>query len=125
MFHKLALMFAAGGCGALSRYALAGVVQRATGPDFPWGTAVVNVAGCFLAGFLWSIFEGRFTIGGETRAVVLVGFLGAFTTFSTFMLETGQLLRDAEYLQAFGNMAFQNGAGIVALFAGLITGRLI
>jgi CrcB protein len=125
MLHKLVIMFAAGGCGALSRYALAGVVQRATGPEFPWGTALVNVAGCFLAGLLWSVFEGRFTIGAEARAVVMIGFLGAFTTFSTFMLETSQLLRDAEYLQAFGNLAFQNGAGIVALFAGLIAGRLI
>ncbi len=123
--HKLLLIAVAGGFGALSRYGLAGLVQRWTDSMFPWGTAVVNVVGCFLFGLLWVAMEERFSLSPETRVIVLTGFMGAFTTFSTYMFETQQLLEDSQYLAAFGNLGFQNLVGLAAVILGLTLGRLI
>lgn len=125
MLQKLLLIAVAGGFGALARYGLAGLVQRATNGDFPLGTAVVNVTGCLLFGVLWAVMESRLSISGEARTVILVGFMGSFTTFSTFAFETSQMLRDAQWLWAAVNVAGHNLAGIVALFLGLAIGKFV
>lgn len=125
MWKQWLYLALAGGVGTLSRYGLAGVVQRMAGTSFPWGTLAVNVTGCFLAGLLWSLFEYRIQVPGEVRMVVLMGFMGAFTTFSAYMIETGELLRSAEWLFALGNVVMQNGIGFVALYLGLTLGRLV
>ena len=96
-----------------------------SGGEFPWGTLASNLAGCFFAGMFWSLAENRLSISGQTRTIVLMGFMGAFTTFSAFMLETGGLLRDAQWSWALGNMAMQNVCGLVLFFFGLAIGRLI
>ena len=88
------------------------------------GTFAVNMTGCLLFGVIWSMAEERLVISGETRAIFLVGFMGAFTTFSTFMFESSALLRDSQWALAFGNIALQNVVGIAALFIGLAIGRL-
>lgn len=123
--QKLLLIAVAGGFGALSRYGLAGLVQRWTDSMFPWGTAVVNVVGCFLFGLLWVAMEERFPVTPETRVIVLTGFMGAFTTFSTYMFETQRLLEDSQYLAAFGNLGLQNSLGLAAIILGLSLGKLI
>lgn len=123
MWQKMMLLALAGGLGTLARYGLAGLVQRWAGGAFPWGTVAVNLIGCFIFGVLWSLMEVRYTITGETRAIILVGFLGAFTTFSTLIFESGTLLQAAEWWKAIGNLAVQNGAGLMCLFAGLTMGR--
>ena len=124
MVQKLLLIALAGAVGTLARYGLAGLVQRMSGASFPWGTAAVNVAGCFAAGLLWALFEHRWTVSSETRILILVGFMGAFTTFSAFMLETGELCRDAQWIRAAANVMLQNGLGFVALLLGAGLGRL-
>jgi CrcB protein len=125
MIHKLFLLALAGALGTLARYELAGFVQRINSASFPWGTIAVNLTGCFLAGLLWALFENRWTVTGETRMVVLVGFMGAFTTFSAMVLETGELIRSAEWMYAFANVAVQNVSGFVALFIGVALGRMV
>lgn len=115
----------AGAAGTLARYGLAGLVQNSVKGVFPWGTVVVNLSGCLAFGLLWSAMEGRLTIAAETRTVVLVGFMGAFTTFSSFIFETGQLARDSQWLFALGNVTVQNIVGLLALFVGLALGKLI
>jgi fluoride exporter len=125
IMQKLAWLVLAGALGTLARYGLAGFIHRINGTSFPWGTMVVNLTGCFLAGLLWSLFENRWAVSGETRTIVLVGFMGAFTTFSAFILETGELLRSAEWLHAAANITVQNGLGVVALFIGAALGRLV
>jgi CrcB protein len=125
MTRKLLLIALAGGLGSLARYALAGLAQRIGGASFPWGTVTVNIVGCFFAGFLWAMFELRGPVTPGTRLVVLVGFMGAFTTFSAFILETGELLRATEWLYAAGNIALQNVVGLIALGAGITLARLI
>jgi CrcB protein len=124
MIQKLAWLAFAGALGTLARYGLAGFVHRVNGASFPWGTVGVNLTGCFVAGLLWALFESRWPVSGGTRTLVLVGFLGAFTTFSAFMLETGELVRSAEWMYAAANVAMQNGLGFVALFAGMALGRM-
>ncbi len=114
----------AGALGTLARYGLAGLVDRINGTSFPWGTITVNVTGCLVVGLLWALFESRWPVSGQTRLLVFVGFAGAFTTFSAFILETGELARTAEWLHAAGNVVVQNGLGFAALFAGVALGRL-
>ena len=125
MIHKLCLLALAGALGTLARYELAGFVHRINNVSFPWGTIAVNLTGCFLAGLLWALFENRWTVSGETRMVVLVGFMGAFTTFSAMILETGELIRSAEWIYALVNVAVQNVIGFVALFIGAALGRMV
>ena len=125
MMQKLVLLALAGAMGTLARYGVAGFVQKTHGTSFPWGTLAVNLIGCFLAGLLWTLFENRWSVSGETRAIILVGFMGAFTTFSAFILESGELMRSSEWMSAFANLALQNVLGFIALFAGIALARTI
>lgn len=124
MLEKLALIAVAGMAGTLARYWLSGVVYEVAGRDFPWGTAVVNILGCFLFGLVWELAEGRYLLRSEARAVILTGFMGAFTTFSTFVFESAAYLEEGRYLPCLANVAFQTVLGFAALFGGLILGRL-
>lgn len=125
MLHKLLLIALAGSLGTLARYGLGGLVQERISGVFPWGTVVVNLLGCLLFGIVWSSLEERWPTSGETRMIILVGFMGAFTTFSTFMFETAQLLGDREWLPALGYFTIHNVGGLAALVAGLAVGRLL
>ena len=125
MNQKLFWLALAGALGTLARYGVAGTAQRAFGGEFPWGTLAANLVGCFLAGLFWSMAESRLSISGQMRTIVLMGFMGAFTTFSAFMLETGELLRDAQWSWALGNIALQNILGLILFFIGLGIGRFI
>jgi CrcB protein len=122
--QKLILLALLGAVGTLARYGLQGLVQALTGQGFPWGTLAVNAIGCFLFGLVWCLAEERLVISGETRLIILVGFLGSFTTFSSFAFETGQLLRDSQWWLAAANVAASNVLGIVFLFLGFAAGRL-
>jgi CrcB protein len=73
----------------------------------------------------WTLFEHRVSVPGEIRTMVMVGFMGAFTTFSTLILETSELLRSAQWTYAVMNVVLQNGAGLVALFAGAALAKTI
>jgi CrcB protein len=123
--NQLVLLAIAGAAGTLARYAAGGLVQRLCGTSFPWGTFAINVVGCLLFGFFWSLGTERMVIGAQARIVILTGFMGAFTTFSTYAFETAQLLSDAEWLRAIGNVALENIVGIVAVFLGFAIGRLV
>jgi fluoride exporter len=116
---------AAGVLGTLARYGLSGLVQRIAGAGFPWGTAVVNLTGCFLFGLLWTLLDGRIQARPEFRTTVFIGFFGAFTTFSSFVAETASLMRDSQWLYAGANVIGQNVLGIVVLLAGMALGRMV
>jgi CrcB protein len=122
---RLLLIAAAAAAGALARYGLAGLVQSGLGTRYPWSTLAVNVIGCFVAGGLFGLFETRWMISGEARVAIFIGFLGSFTTFSTYMLETSMLARDSQWVAAIGNVVLQNGVGAAALFLGLIASRTV
>ena len=122
--QKLLLIGLAGAFGAVARYSLGGLVQRYTGATFPWGTFVVNVMGAFLFGLIWSLVEQRLVISVETRVIILSGFLGAFTTFSSFMFETSSLIGEAQWGLALLNVFGQIVLGLAAIFLGLAAGRV-
>jgi CrcB protein len=90
---KPVLIFAGGGCGALARYWIGGLVQMWAGPAFPVGTLLVKVSGCLAMGFLATLWHGPGMIREEYRTAVLVGVLGGYTTFSSFGRETLALLQ--------------------------------
>ena len=123
--QKLLLVALAGAVGTLARYALAGAVQRVAPATFPYGTLVVNVVGCILFGLVWALADERLLISAEVRTILLVGFMGAFTTFSTYAFETGAFLRDAQWAAAAGNLIAQNVLGIAGFLVGLALGRVL
>ncbi len=125
MIQKFIWLAVAGGLGTLARYGLAGFIHKINGAPSAWGTVIVNLTGCFVAGMIWMLFENRWTVSTEIRTLVLVGFMGAFTTFSALIMETSELLRTAEWIRAGMNLAIQNGVGFIALFAGAAIGRMI
>ena len=98
--------------------------QRLHSTAMPWGTLAVNALGCLLFGVVWSLAEERMLISSQARTIVLVGFMGAFTTFSTYAFETAQMLGDSEWLLAAGNLLVQNVLGIALVLAGMALGRL-
>ncbi len=124
MWQKIACLAFAGALGTLARYWLAGAAQRLAGGTFPWGTVAVNGAGCLLFGFVWTLAEERSLISSQSRTLLLVGFMGAFTTFSTYVFETEQMLRDSEWLLAGCNLVLQNSVGLVLLYLGTVLARL-
>jgi fluoride exporter len=125
MITKLAWLAGTGALGALARYGLSGFIQRLHQSEFPWGTMVVNTLGCLVFGIVWTLAEERLVIGGETRAIILIGFIGSFTTFSTYAYETSAMLRDAEWMLAATNALAQNALGVVAFFLGVALGRAL
>ena len=125
MIKELTLIAIAGAAGTLCRYGLAGIVQSLAGARFPWGTLAVNLLGCFLFGMVFGLAEERLAISGQTRMVLLTGFMGAFTTFSTFAFETGEMLRDFQWGLAACNVSASNILGIAGLFLGIAVHRLI
>ncbi len=124
MVHKLALIAMAGAAGTLARYGLAQAVQRLSGPGFPTGTFAVNILGSLLFGLVWTLFEDRLPMGSEARMVLLTGFMGAFTTFSTFMFETSTLLRHGQWAYALFNVGGQTALGLLALASGMALAKL-
>lgn len=120
------LAIAGGGAlGALGRFWLSTGVYRLLGRDFPWGTLAVNSIGSFLIGLLYALFIERLAAGPELRAAALVGFLGAFTTFSTFSIETLVLIEEGSLGKAFLNMWASLVLCLMVCWAGVLLGRSI
>lgn len=126
MIHMNYLIIGAGGfIGAVARYAIGIWIGQQWGRNFPLGTFVINVSGSFLIGLIMSLFTERFMVNPQWRLFLAVGFLGAYTTFSTFEYETGGLLRDSEWLLAAMNVILSVFAGFVALKAGEMLAKVI
>ena len=119
------LLIAVGGAaGSLLRYLVGGVVQRMSAGVFPVGTMFVNVSGCFLIGVLLRQFLNM-QISPELRALLIVGFCGGFTTFSTFSAETVGLIEGGEYARATGYVILSVGLCLIATVAGMTAMRLV
>ena len=120
------LAIAAGGAvGALLRYWMSSGTHALLGRGFPYGTLVVNVLGSFAIGFLFVLFLERMTLSGEWRAGILVGVLGAFTTFSTFSIETLNLLEEGAHLKASLNVVLSVALCLAGAWFGLLLGRTL
>ena len=123
--NKWLYLVLGGSAGTLSRYALAGFVQQVAGPRFPLGTLVVNLTGCFLIGFFDALSESKYALSREARLLLMAGFCGAFTTFSTWMFETGQLLKTGENTMAFLNIAGSVALGFLIFKFGMVLGKAV
>ncbi|MDQ7774108.1 MAG: fluoride efflux transporter CrcB [Elusimicrobiales bacterium] len=120
---RLFLLAAGGAAGTLARYGVSVWADRAARGVFPAGTMAVNLIGCFLIGALWAIFERSLVSPGQ-RLFLLTGFLGGFTTFSTFGLETFSLLREGQYWAAAASAAANNLIGLGLVMAGFFLANL-
>jgi len=122
MIYLLIALCGAG--GSILRYLLGGVIQRTSGSGFPIGTMVVNVSGCFLIGILVRQFLNM-QLSHDLRALLIVGFCGGFTTFSTFSAETLALIEGGEYSRAIAYVLLSVGLCLLATLAGMTTIQLI
>ncbi len=106
--------------GGVARYWCSGVAARLIGETFPWGTLIVNVAGSFIIGFVATLTapDGRLFIGSTARLGIMAGFCGGYTTFSSFSIQTLNLMNDGEWLQAGGNIVGSVVLCLVAVWAG-------
>ena len=114
-----------GAVGAASRHLLESFVSRHWGDVFPWGTFVVNVSGSFVLGALVGLFAHRLDVPFWLQAAATVGFLGAFTTFSTYTLQIYRSTSTGHLAIAFANAFGSLGAGLLALYAGILLARTL
>lgn len=121
----LLLIGVGGFAGAIARYLVDGFVSERTGGSFPFGTLVVNASGAFALGLLFAMSTERAILPAEIRGPLLIGFIGAYTTFSTFMLESWRLVEGGAIVLALANLAGSMAIGIVAVVAGLAIGRML
>ena len=118
------LAIAAGGAiGAVLRFWMSNGVHMLLGRGFPYGTLLVNVLGSLLMGYLYILMVERLALAPEWRAFALVGLLGAFTTFSTFSVETLVLIEQADYARAAVNVALSVSACLLAAYVGILAAR--
>ena len=122
MWRLILLVALAGAVGTLARYGLSRWVDAGAGTQFAWGTLAVNMIGCFLFGLVYAWAERHVHLKSELRIVLLTGFMGAFTTFSTYAFETGQGLREGRWGFVLANIAAQNVLGVALVLAGLALG---
>ncbi|MDE3024944.1 MAG: fluoride efflux transporter CrcB [Acidobacteriota bacterium] len=115
----------AGALGALARYGLEGFVSRRTPGAFPWGTFVVNVSGAFALGFIFTLMTEQLSVAPWIRGAVTIGFLGAYTTFSTLSFETYRLFEDGALGIAAANALGSLAAGLGAVYLGVVAGRAL
>ena len=109
-----------GAIGTLGRYWLSGVVARAVGETFPWGTIIVNISGSFVIGFFATLTgpDGRIFAPTDVRQFVMIGICGGYTTFSSFSLQTLNLMHDGEWLYAGANIVLSVVACLIAVWIG-------
>jgi CrcB protein len=119
------LIAAGGAAGAVSRYLVDTIVSERFAGAFPLGTLVINMSGSFLLGLLFALAVEEARLPSEVRPALMIGFLGAYTTFSTLMLESWRLVEDGALALAVVNLAGSMVLGVIAVVAGMAIGRAI
>lgn len=125
MLLNLLAVAVGGAIGACTRYLVSGWAAGRFSAEFPMGTLIVNIVGCFIIGVFMTLATERLMLSPYWRLVLAVGFLGGLTTFSSFGYETLRLVEEADLLQAFWNIALNLGVGLGATWLGIIGARLI
>jgi CrcB protein len=121
--NQLLLIAIGGAFGSVMRFLMSTWVYSALGRSFPYGTLAVNILGSLLMGFLTVLLIERMSLGPEWRAAILIGVLGGFTTFSSFSIETFNLIEAGAYLKAITNMVLSVVVCIGATWIGVVAGR--
>lgn len=121
---RLAVIAMGGGIGTIFRYIVSGLDYKLSNGVFPLSTLIINVTGSLAIGFLWGLVD-RFAVSPNLRLFIFIGILGGYTTFSTFSLETFNLIRDGEYHIALINIILSAVLSIVVVFVGYFASRLL
>lgn len=121
----IVLIAVGGAAGAVARYLVDTTISQRWPSAFPWGTLAVNLSGSLVLGVLFALTVERGILPASSRAPVMIGFIGAYTTFSTFMLESWRLVEDGAVGLALANIVGSCLLGLVAVFVGLAIGRAI
>jgi CrcB protein len=116
---RITLLIVFGAAGTLARYGLQGFVQARAGSSFPTGTLIINILGCLVLGGVTQFGLHHLSLSPDMRVGISVGFLGAFTTFSTFGLETVRLMEDGEWVKAALYLSLSIVGGLLAIVAGM------
>ncbi|PIQ88150.1 MAG: fluoride efflux transporter CrcB [Candidatus Omnitrophica bacterium CG11_big_fil_rev_8_21_14_0_20_43_6] len=122
---KLLNLIIGGAAGTVARYLLGGAVYRVLGTSFPYGTLVVNVSGCFILGILASLANKKFMLNPDARLLLMIGFCGAFTTFSTLIFESDNLLKNGQAMRAFSNIFVSVILGFLLFRLGSLLGEVL
>lgn len=123
--RTVAAIAIAGALGALARYGIGGLILTRTGRTFPWETFVVNISGSFILGLLFTVMAEQLTTASWLRAAVTIGFVGAYTTFSTLEFETYRLMENGALGLAAANLLGSVLAGLLAVYLGIVAGRAL
>lgn len=116
---RLTMLAIFGAIGTLSRYGIQSVLQFGTGANFPWGTLLINLTGCFFLGLIGQITLNRMVISPDWRTAITVGFFGGYTTFSSFGWETAKMIEGGEWLPATGYVTASVVIGLLLSVAGI------
>ena len=119
MIKNFLIVGLGGAVGSMLRYAVQKFFQAQTAAAFPTGTLLVNIAGCFLIGILWSLVSRSLTWNDEMKLLLMTGFCGGFTTFSAFSLENFHLIRNNHWQQALVYTSASLSLGVLATFIGI------
>ena len=119
----LVLIALGGAAGATTRHLVDTWISERAGGAFPWGTLVINVSGSLVLGLLFALAIERGVFPASVRGPVLVGFIGAYTTFSTLMLESWRLVEGGAVVLGLANLVGSSVIGMIALIGGLMIGR--
>ncbi|ASQ46922.1 fluoride efflux transporter CrcB [Legionella clemsonensis] len=125
MLQSLFAIAIGGAMGALARFGTVVLLQKILGYNYPYGTLAVNCIGSFLAGFIMLLLLERVAGSEFWRLLLIVGFLGAYTTFSSFSWETWTLYQKGDSLTALANILFNNAGALVMVFIGIYAGRMM
>ncbi len=119
-FARYLWIMLGGALGTGARYWCSGFVTRTIGETFPWGTLIINVLGSFIIGFFATLTgpDGRVFVGATARQFVMIGICGGYTTFSSFSLQTLNLVNDGEWVSAGGNVVLSVALCLIAVWAG-------
>jgi fluoride exporter len=124
MLNKLILVMCGGSLGAASRYMIGLLAAKTWGTQFPWGTLAANLLGCFLIGLIFALSDRVRLFSPDVRLLLITGYLGALTTFSSFALETVNAGRAGLVMEPLVNILVNNGAGMSFTFFGMWLGGL-
>ncbi len=122
---RYAMIALGGALGALARYQVAAMIQARIPAGFPWGTFVVNISGCLIMGIAATLLTDRLVVHPNWRFLIPIGFIGAYTTFSTFEYETFRAVTDGAWLVGGLNVLASVVAGYAALWLGVVLTRVI
>ncbi|MFA5118175.1 MAG: fluoride efflux transporter CrcB [Candidatus Omnitrophota bacterium] len=125
LLTKIIYLIIGGSLGTVARYFISNATYQLFGSGFPYGTLTVNLLGCFIMGLLAALSDYKLLLGPSARLLLMIGFCGAFTTFSTLIFETNNLIKDGQDLRALANIMVSVIAGFIIFRIGIFLGRIL